>query len=144
MNRWSLWSRTISMPPRNRNKKSEFTWKKKNISFNKVCWVARRSLYTAGTLEIHAFLCTSWWSSQSQSVGTLHRYEAGFYQLPREWSLNKGTRSFPPSWKAPDLDSKTRATGPVLFIFFFFYFDWHPSSSFFTKQYPISAISIRL
>lgn len=96
-------------------KKSEFTWKK-NIPFSKVCWIARRSLYTAGTLEIHDFLCTSWGSSQSESVGALHRCEAGFYQLPSEWSLNKGTRSFPLSWKAPDLGPKTRATGPVLFI----------------------------
>lgn len=71
-------------------------------------------------LQVHlrftAFLCTSWGSSQSQSVGTLRRCEAGFYQGSK-WFLNKATCSFPPSWKAPDLGPQSRATGPVLFIF---------------------------
>lgn len=113
----SIWSRTISMPPRNNNNK-----KNQNLPEKKIFHSTKFVVFQGGAciLRVHlrftAFLCTPWGSSQSQSVGTLRICEAGFYQ-GSEWSLNKATSSFPPSWKAPDLGPKSRATGPVLFIF---------------------------
>lgn len=96
-------------------KKSEFTWKKKySIQQSLLCF--KEVFILRVHLRFTAFLCTSWGSSQSQSVGTLRRCKAGFYQ-GSEWFLNKATCCFPPSWKAPDLGPKSRATGPVLFIF---------------------------
>lgn len=82
------------------------------------------------TWDSQLLLCTSWGSSQSQPVGTRHGCEAGFYQ-GSEWSLNEATHSVPPSWEAPDLGFKTRATGPVLFIFLLL---WLPSQVLFLHK----------
>lgn len=98
------------------------TTKNQNLPEKKIFHSTKFVVFQGGAciLRVHlrftAFLCTPWGSSQSQLVGTLRRCETGFYQ-GSEWSLNKATSSFPPSWKAPDLGPKSRATGPVLFIF---------------------------